>query len=111
MNTFGADTNEDVTDWGEENMEEKRRAQHQFHKLAERVYDPETGHGGFECVGRQDGKFDLVIYFNDDDLTVYIDRRCRGRQPADEQDGVVVESGEAAGYRVQRLPDVGLRAG
>lgn len=25
-NTFGADTDEDVTDWGEENMEEKRRA-------------------------------------------------------------------------------------
>ena len=25
----------------------------------------------FGAVGRQDGKFDLVIYFNDDDLTVY----------------------------------------
>ena len=46
-------------------------AQHQFHKLAERVYDPETGHGGFECVGRQDGRFDLVIYLNSDDLSVY----------------------------------------
>ena len=46
-------------------------AEHQFLKLAEKVYDVETGHGGFECVGRQDGKFDLVIYFNDDDLTVY----------------------------------------
>jgi hypothetical protein len=31
--------------------------QHQFHKLAERVYEPEVGHGGFECIGRQDGKF------------------------------------------------------
>lgn len=26
MNTFGADTSEDVTDWGEVTMEEKRRA-------------------------------------------------------------------------------------
>ena len=26
MNTFGADTDEDVTDWGEVNMDEKRRA-------------------------------------------------------------------------------------
>ena len=26
MNRFGADTDEDVTDWGEVNMEEKRRA-------------------------------------------------------------------------------------
>lgn len=46
-------------------------AQHQFHKLTERVYAPETGHGGFECIGRQDGKFDLVIYHNDDDMTLW----------------------------------------
>lgn len=26
MNAFGADTDKDVTDWGEVNMEEKRRA-------------------------------------------------------------------------------------
>lgn len=26
MNTFGADTDGDVTDWGEENLEEKRRS-------------------------------------------------------------------------------------
>lgn len=37
-NTFGADADEDVTDWGEENMEEKRRAlqptQEQLHRAA-----------------------------------------------------------------------------
>lgn len=41
------------------------------YRLAEKVYDPETGHGELECYKRPDGKFDLTIYCGKDDLSMY----------------------------------------
>lgn len=45
--------------------------QARFYRLADKVYDVETGTGELECVKRTDGKFDLVVYCGDQDLTMY----------------------------------------
>lgn len=44
---------------------------HTYYRLADKVYDPETGTGELECVKRADGNFDLVVYCGDKDLTMY----------------------------------------
>lgn len=40
-------------------------------KIIDKLYDPETGDGALELTKRADGKFDLVIYRNNDDITLY----------------------------------------
>lgn len=41
------------------------------YRLAEKICDPETGHGELECYKRPDGKFDLTIYCGNQDLSMY----------------------------------------
>lgn len=41
------------------------------HRLLTKVYDAESGDGGLELAEREDGKFELTVYHNNEDLTVY----------------------------------------
>lgn len=66
----------------------------QVFQVIEKIYDPESGDGALECVKRAaDGKFELVIYRNADDLTLY---------------GLTASELAAVGRRLQEIARGGL---